>query len=166
MPYSPKAIANYFLERGWRESIEIDPLKLQKLVYYAHGWHLAVHGSALIDEKVDAWPYGPVIPTVYHAFKHYGRFPIRDLATEVQGSRRVPPRVPPTDAETLELLEKVWQEFRNYSGLELSNMTHREGTPWYDVWEKNEKTIVRGTDIDDEKIRDYFVKLARQSQPS
>jgi len=60
--YSPLAVANYFLERGVREEVAIDAMKLQKLIYLAHGWFLAIHeqgrreqvagneGEAQVDE--------------------------------------------------------------------------------------------------------------------
>jgi uncharacterized phage-associated protein len=37
---SAKTVANYFLELGRRDWVAVDPLKLQKLVYLAHGWSL------------------------------------------------------------------------------------------------------------------------------
>jgi len=44
-------------------------MKLQKLVYYAHGWHLALNNEPLIDEQVECWQYGPVISSLFHEFK-------------------------------------------------------------------------------------------------
>lgn len=166
MPISPNAIANYFLDLAAAEKRKIDPLKLQKLVYYAHGWNLAIHGRPLIDERVDAWPYGPVIPTLYHEFKRYGRDPIEEPALEWNGFEAVPARIPDGDGESRALLQKVWEEYGRYSGIELSNMTHREGTPWHDVWRANGGHVVRGTDILDEDIRRYFVDLVRKKHSS
>lgn len=52
------AIANYFIELAHKESKDIRPLKLMKLVYIAHGYILAMldkptDGAKL--EKVEAW---------------------------------------------------------------------------------------------------------------
>src|SRR5208282_4587731 len=66
--YPSMAVANWFIENLSR----VDPLKLQKLVYFAHGWHLALRDQPLIDELVEAWDYGPVVPSLYHQFKRYG----------------------------------------------------------------------------------------------
>ena len=64
-PYSAKAVANTLLSRSKELGInDITPMKLQKLIYYAHGWLLAFLGTALIKEGVQAWKYGPVIHTV------------------------------------------------------------------------------------------------------
>jgi uncharacterized phage-associated protein len=63
MPHEVKIVANDFLDLARRDGEILDPMKIQKLVYLAHGWHLALHGPALIKQQVEAWPYGPVIRT-------------------------------------------------------------------------------------------------------
>ena len=48
-------------------------MKLIKLVYIAHGWHLALeNGKSLISEAVMAWKYGHVINSLYQKLKRYG----------------------------------------------------------------------------------------------
>ena len=51
-------------------------MKLQKLAYFAHGWNLAIRNTPLINESVEAWKFGPVIPSLYHDVKGYGMEPI------------------------------------------------------------------------------------------
>ena len=80
MAYNSKAVANYFLELGDWDGESISPMKIQKLVYYAHGWHLGVTDEPLIDEQIECWPYGPVVDSLFHQFKHYGSGPIRKPA--------------------------------------------------------------------------------------
>jgi uncharacterized phage-associated protein len=74
------AVANAILDKAQAESppVAIDHMKLQKLVYITHGWHLAVTGEPLIEEVVYAWPYGPVIPPLYHQLKGCGARPIAE----------------------------------------------------------------------------------------
>jgi uncharacterized phage-associated protein len=72
-PYSSKAVANTFLDIAKANNVaDISPMKLQKLIYYAHAWHLAFLGQPLIKEEVQAWKFGPVIPDVYFEFKECG----------------------------------------------------------------------------------------------
>lgn len=64
MGHSAKAIANFFIDRHKRHGIS--PLKLQKLIYMAHGWHLALLDKPLVeDEAPEAWKFGPVFASVY-----------------------------------------------------------------------------------------------------
>ena len=69
MPFSAAAVANEFLHLAHRDDRPITPLKMQKLVYFAHGWHLAITGAPLISEPIQAWQYGPVISSLYQIFK-------------------------------------------------------------------------------------------------
>lgn len=47
-------------------------LKLQKLLYYQQGFHLANFGTPLFKEDIEAWMYGPVVPCIYDHFREYG----------------------------------------------------------------------------------------------
>lgn len=70
-------VARYFLALADEEAGDlVSNLKLQKLLYYAQGFHLAMTGRPLFDEPIQAWMHGPVVPAVYHAFKVYGSGPI------------------------------------------------------------------------------------------
>jgi len=81
MPYPALAIANEFIKVARERNKQLTPMELLKLVYFAHGWYLALSGVPLINEPVQAWRFGPVIPSIYHAFKRYGSGPIIALAT-------------------------------------------------------------------------------------
>jgi uncharacterized phage-associated protein len=62
------------------------PLKIQKLVYFLHGWHLAVRADPAIGESFEAWPYGPVLSSLYQQFKGFGRSPITTYALDYEQS--------------------------------------------------------------------------------
>ena len=70
--YPSAAIANEFLTLSFSDQKLVSPMKLLKLVYLAHGWHLAIKGKPLIDEQIQAWDYGPVIQNLYHEIKGFG----------------------------------------------------------------------------------------------
>ncbi len=48
-------------------------MKLQKLLYYEQGFHLAYFNQPLFNEAIEAWQYGPVVPLVYEHYKSFGR---------------------------------------------------------------------------------------------
>ena len=89
MPYPSAAIANRFLEIAKRSRALVDPMKLQKLVYFAHGWHLGFDKGPLCSEFAEAWRWGPVFPNLYHEVKRWGSAPVMSPvpATEFEGTR-------------------------------------------------------------------------------
>lgn len=59
-------IIRYFQKNG----LEINHLKLQKLLYYIQAWHLVYfEKNPLFDECPEAWVNGPVYRTVFNDFK-------------------------------------------------------------------------------------------------
>lgn len=157
-PYSAMAIANTFLDMAWGEHKNIDPLKMQKLVYFAHGWFLAYKGRPLIYDQVQAWKSGPVIPSLYHEFKRYGYHPIGKHGEEPAEDDPIP-KV--KDSEILEFLRNVWNVYSKYDALKLSSISHHRRGPWAKCKEEydNERHIV----IDNDKIKEYFQSIAPQS---
>ena len=55
-------VADYLLWLADQDRIGVDHLKLQKLVYYAQGFHLGNEREPLFNEGLHAWQYGPVCP--------------------------------------------------------------------------------------------------------
>ena len=166
MTYPTEAVANYFLERARASGEDISPMKLQKLVYYAHGWHLGILGEPLIDEQVEAWQFGPVIRSLYHEFKDFGNQPIDRLATQGAGSGFSEPRIPNDPGSTRDILEKVYESYVRFSASRLSMMTHAPGTPWSRTVEQYGGNLPRGTDIPHSLIQDHFRRLAYPEAPS
>ncbi len=166
-PYKAKAIANYFLARAEAEGEKLTPMKLQKLIYFAHGWCLGLTGKPLIDELVQAWDFGPVIRTVYDAFKAFGADPIKGRATSVdffaeENPRIVVPEVSSSDQQTRTLLDRVWAVYKPMTAYQLSNLTHQSGTPW-DVAHSKYRGI-RNAVIEDETIKAAFEKMANDNR--
>ncbi len=150
------AVANFFIEKSKREKVELSPMKLQKLVYFAHGWYLAMYKKPLIDETIEAWQFGPVIPSLYDAFKHYGNKQITKLYENFWGET---PMV--KDKEMVDFLETIWDLYAEFSAIQLSNATHEEGSPWYITIQEyidEQRAMPRNKDIDDKVIADFFSK--------
>ncbi len=142
-----QSVANDFLDLAKRDGEILDPMKIQKLVYLAHGWNLALNGLALINQEVQAWPYGPVIRTLYDEFKRYRASPIAEKA-------RVPKGTVPLDESAKRLIQTVWSKYRPYSAIQLSMFTHEPGYAWdLTIKDRGPYSI-----IPNEMIRDEFVR--------
>src|SRR5688572_9338191 len=116
--FSPIAIANYFIAKSLESGKDLTPMKLVKLVYLAHGWYLGLTSKPLISEAVQAWKYGPVINSVYHTFKKYGNDQILALDNDFSSFQFAPPQV--EDGNIKSYLDKIWDVYSVYSGLQLS----------------------------------------------
>jgi len=132
------SIANYFVELAEKENSGIRPLKLMKLVYIAHGYILAILDKSALDprfDKVEAWKFGPVIPSVYHSFKIYGNENIRKKTSifkedfhENDSPLIETPELNGDDEK--EICKFVWKNYGDFSGSDLVTMLHKDGTPW------------------------------------
>lgn len=169
MPYDVRAVANFFLDRAADAGQKLDHMKLQKLVYIAHGWYLAVTGEPLIYERVEAWPYGPVIPDLYHQLKQHGRSPIEERLSvvDLETFEPIPASVyqgqdAAAIARSVDILQRVWARYGQLTALQLSTLTHKPGTPWDAVAKDNATTEPRGFVISDDRIRDHYVTLAAE----
>ena len=131
--YAPLSVANGFLEFGFRDEVAVDPMKIQKLCYFAHGYYIAAKdGVPLIQEGFQAWPFGPVNPTIYETFKEYGRDPITDFGKAFNYSLRTktPIAPPETDKLFLKIRDRVWELYGKRRSMTLSDLTHKAGGAW------------------------------------
>lgn len=168
--YNPKAIANWFLDRARRDATTLCPMRIQTLVYLAHGWHLGLRSEPLIDEEVQAWAYGPVVTSLYHEFKEFGAEEITRQASSAKMDpggawKAVRPNVPASDTDTVALLERVWEGYGRFSATQLSSMTHRPGTPWSVARDRMESGL-RTTVIRNAVLRKGFAELAARNRSS
>ena len=153
MPISADAVANYFIERSQGR---LTHMQLQKLVYISHGYALA-SGQPLIENAIEAWEYGPVIPALYHKLKQWGAKPVADVVrASGPAGRESVPRVP-EDYELRPILDKVYETYGKLSGFELSTITHRPDTPWSRAAAQG--TLRAGPRIPDPTIAEHYKKL-------
>lgn len=131
------SIANYFVSKSIAEGTELKPLKLMKLVYIAHGYMLALLNKSFLDprfDKVEAWKLGPVIPSVYHTFKHYRDGNITELCIVFSADADTTPKFEtPTldDEKAREICDFVWNRYaKRFTDSQLVTFLHADGTPW------------------------------------
>jgi uncharacterized phage-associated protein len=154
MAYTPQHIANYFLDRAAQERRSLGHMKVQKLVYIAYGWYLALTGKRLFNEPIQAWQHGPVIRSLYDEFKHFSNEGITSRATEIDLDtwEERTPRIDPSDKTAEMILGKVWAAYNRFSGWQLREKTHEPQTPWSLTYDP----AVRQKHIPDELIRPHF----------
>lgn len=125
-PKNPREIAEQIL--WFRRDLDTTTMHILKLVYLCHGWMLGHAGEKLITEPVEAWRYGPVIPSLYDTYKSFRNEPIdtvpKDLTDQFSEYQNL-------------LINNVLEAYKGYSALNLSSITHQPGTPWDLVYNKS-----------------------------
>ena len=167
MAYETKAVANYFLELANVDGVSVSPMKLHKLLFFAHGWYLAIAGEPLLDEDIEAWKYGPIVDSIYQEFKAFGNLPITTFAKNPNFERQRAlefPRIPEGEEHELvrKIVRKVWETYNSYTALQLSSITHQEGTPWSTVAKEYKGVLPYHAEINNDLIKDYFINLANR----
>ena len=117
--------------------------KIQKLLYLFVGFCLInnVNEIYTIDEKPKIWPYGPVFPRVHKKYNEIEQSTITDIKSV-------------SDEKIKNILEQTVKQWGNISAGVLSDWSHREGSPWYEL--AMEKFAKWNTEINLDDIKVYF----------
>lgn len=133
-------VADYFLSLNSEDAGDlISNLKLQKLVYYGQGFHLALYNKPLFKAKIEAWQHGPVIPVLYRKYSKCG-------GNAINSPKNIDFSI--YNEKIREFLDEVYTVFGQFSAWKLRNMTHDE-LPW-----KENKT--NGDVISHKLMKAYF----------
>ena len=146
--HSAASIAAYILGQSAKLNRSITPLKLLKLAYIAHGWMLGMCGRPLIKDEIEAWKYGPVIPSLYHSIKDFrgSQVPVDHFssAADVQ-----------FDAQEESILQQVTQKYGQFTAIQLSQLTHQDESPWDRVY----YNVTGSRIIPNDLIENYYRKV-------
>lgn len=150
---TPSNAANFFIQKAKEDDVVMTQLKLIKILYFAYGWVLATMNEKLFDEPIEAWKYGPVVPSVYHEFKRFGKSQIDCFSTtlNLDNFDIVTPYVRKSEQSTT-VLEKVWDIYKHLSAPALVRLSHEKDSPW----DKHYADGVMGIKIPDDDIKPYF----------
>ncbi|MCW3085177.1 MAG: hypothetical protein JWP12_2543 [Bacteroidetes bacterium] len=113
----------------------VEHLKLQKLVYYLEGYHLAYFDKSLIEDNFQAWLHGPVSRKLYDYIKPtganvYGSLSLTEPMDEQERMiKSVEAKLNPMQ---LELINDILSEFSPRSPYDLECLTHEE-LPWIEA---------------------------------
>lgn len=143
-------VANKFLDLATSEGSTIEPMKLLKLTYIAHGWYLGFNDKALINDSIQAWKYGPVIPNLYDVIKRFGSGNVDPVILSLWSVNNL-------TKEDSDFIEIIWKNYKQFSGLELSTKTHLPNTPWDNTYDGTMNKI-----IPNELIKNYYKGLINE----
>lgn len=115
-------VADYIICKMRESGDLITNLQLQKLVYYAQAWFLALYDDGpLFEEPIQAWVHGPAQPKLYGRFKKYGWRPITEEIDSPKLSRRECAHI-----------KEVLKVYGGFTATQLEILTHSEA-PWQEA---------------------------------
>jgi uncharacterized phage-associated protein len=141
-------VANALVWHSQKHGDPISNLKLQKLLYYTHGWFLALNDRLLFSEPIEAWIRGPVVRSVWQEFNGYAWKPIVRRVSE-----------PTLSTLVLDHIDEVMFAYGDHSAYQLEELTHRE-TPWLKARDGLSPKASSSRVISNDDIYKYFSKLA------
>lgn len=141
-----RVVSNHLVDIAAADGNTLTPMQVLKLVYISHGYRLGFNGIPLIPNRIEAWKFGPVIPDLYFSIKNYRDKPVAHVvATGLEDFR---------DGEA-DFVSSIYDAYKNLDGLQLSNLTHQDGTPWQNVYRPD----VSNTVIPDDIIQHHYAAL-------
>lgn len=122
------------------EGRAIGNLRLQKLLYFVQAYSLVRFGNPAFESQIQAWPYGPVVPEAYFAFKDNEITYNPSLQIELEDGLE-------------EAITVVVDYFRTTSDFSLVDLTHE-----YDIWRDKINNLYGSKEITPEEIREFHFR--------
>lgn len=160
------SVANYLIEKA--ESIrgnKVNLIELVKFVYFVHGFSLAILRKPAIDsrfDKVEAWKYGPIIPSVYHTFLYNGTNPISEKGIILDKDKETGKFISVTpeleDEDIKKICDMVLRRYKGMAPDQIVELTHRENSPWGVTYKEG-----RNLPIEDWKTKLYYQMIVEDA---
>lgn len=137
--------SNHIIALANEHSDGITNLELQKVMYFAIGTYIKDNGindyiKGIYDERFEAWPYGPVIRSVYFEHKLNGRSKIKSNSEY---------------DDFYQPLDEYVKEFLDTPIRELVEESHE-----HPIWKTNKEKIMQHdlVEYDLKDIQDAFIQ--------
>ncbi len=138
-------VARYIINTSNDKGYDITNLRLQKILYFVQ-MEFVIRGKVCFGDKMEAWDYGPVVPTVYNRFKYNGASNIDkieycyDDSDGLWNLKRTPYSEDVLPKEDREIIDTVIEECHRFSTSALVRISHSQ-LPWKDAVGQHDNEI-------------------------
>ena len=150
----PQYLANTIIKLAKEDDIIISLMKLQKIMYFVYRDYIQQHPKhmPLLSERFAVWGTGPVLISVQEIFKEYS-YPhsVSDFYREDGEALGFDLHIT-TDKLFANVVQNVWNETKNLSGIELARLTQKEECAWYKAYQKD-LWFLEDKDILNDKVK-------------
>lgn len=116
-------ISEYIVTKCVNDSCPVSNLQLQKFLFYIQKDYLA-RGLVAFSDGIEAWQFGPVVPSVYYKFCGYGAMPI---------TARYNTEIPAADKA---VIDPLVEQKRMLNPWDLVRETHNPTGAWAKVYDE------------------------------
>ncbi len=124
------AVADRLLARAHRDRRTIDPIQMQKLVYLAQGWALALMGRQLFREPIEVSEHGPLVPELHRSLSRFGAGPIHRELFAASAITNAGVGDSLWDLAEVAIVDGVWEAYGAMSGPQLVSLIDEPNAPW------------------------------------
>ena len=150
------AAANELIARSKSKGEPLTHMQIQKLVYIAHGWTLALCNERLTLDDPEAWRFGPVYRLLWDRLKYAGKYPITKQIPQESILPYLGADQGRLTKNAKRMMKNVYGFYGEFPAFKLSAITHSNGTPWQSIYADG-----KGRDeiIPRQSIRSHFQEL-------
>ncbi|MEZ0180417.1 Panacea domain-containing protein ['Camptotheca acuminata' phytoplasma] len=123
-------------------------MTLQKIIYYAHAFHLINYKKKLINSTLEAWFYGPVFHELYIEFCKYSYKPVKK--TKKGNAKKI-------SGEIKISIDKILEKYGHVPDTELTDKTNSE-EPWLSAVDKSEdweQNVIEDKDLEEHYMLEF-----------
>lgn len=137
--YSALEIARFVIEYCRKNDLLMSNLKLQKVLYFIQAEFLVRNGEPCFFERIEAWPFGPVVSNVYHEYKTFGSSNIYSNLSNFYDIAE----------EDRNIIKDIVKACNRFSATQLVELTHNQA-PWKNAYNNGNRIITN------DSILEYF----------
>lgn len=153
----PIDVVRYILYRFCFDGDVVTNLKMQKLLYFVYVWYLVKSRKRCFEGKFQAWPIGPVLPSVYKKLRGYKSSPINPDFTNIGSENDVEELKKALGVPLVKVIDEVYEKYGTKSAFDLVNLTHN-ALPWTNARKGLDPTETTNNEITDADILKQYGK--------
>ncbi len=128
----------YLINLFANDNKKVTQLHIQKLMYFFEAFYMCIKNTdSLYSCHFNAWAFGPVAIPLYKEYKVFGNADIILSEEKIKQGNEI-------DSLKKEVIKKIYETFGILSARQLVDITHKEGSPWYNKWMENNQKVVYG----------------------
>ncbi len=157
MKKNPIDVAKYLLFKCSYYGDIITNLKMQKILYFVYVCCLVRKSRRCFEERFQAWPNGPVLPSVYSKLRSYGASPISEDFSAISDEEDLKKIKNGLGSGFVTLIDEVYDELGGKSAFELVGLTHSDPA-WISARRGLQPFERSNNELSDSIIKGYYGK--------